>query len=199
MNNRTMSIALAQQTAFNLDEGTIKGADHTERKLSDLKGFFADEEAYNQALTEDDPVIYTVQSINPANGEGDLSYGMGTLMPGKIGNEYYLTKGHFHSWREASEVYICLEGNGMMVLEEEESGETKTFRFEMNDIVYVPGYTAHRTINCGDAPLKYLGIYPSAAGHDYGAIATQNFKSVIAEIHGELKVVDRDSYLEEYI
>lgn len=194
-----MSISFAQQIDFDLDDSDIPGAERKVRKLSDLEGFFADEEAYQTALSENDPVVYHVQSVTPADGEGDLHYGLGTLMPGKIGKEYYLTKGHYHSWREAAEVYIGLEGSGFMLLEEEKTGETKTYPLDKNDIVYVPGYVAHRTVNTGDVPLKYLGVYSATAGHDYGAITERNFYSVIAEIDGEPKLVGRKYFLEQYI
>jgi glucose-6-phosphate isomerase len=195
-----MSISFARQTNFDLNDlNNIEGAKHTERRLSDLEGFFADEEAYELALQKNDPVIYHVQSITPANGKGDLHYGLGTLMPGKIGREYYLTKGHFHSWREAAEVYIGLEGIGRMLLEDEKSGESKMLSLQKNSIVYVPGHTAHRTVNCGDVPLKYIGIYPAGAGHDYGAIAERNFHSVIAEIEGNPQMIERKAFLNEFV
>lgn len=195
-----MSISFARQTNFDLNDlSSVKGAKPTERRLSDLEGFFADSEAYQQALRKNDPVIYHVQGINPADGDGDLHYGLGTLMPGKIGKEYYLTKGHFHSWREAGEVYIGLEGTGLMLLEDEKTGESKMLSLEKNSIVYVPGFTAHRTVNCGDIPLKYIGVYPAAAGHDYGAIAERNFHKVILEINDKPKLIDRKEFTENYL
>jgi glucose-6-phosphate isomerase len=164
-----------------------------------LEGFFADEEAYKKAAGKGNPLIYHVQSITPADGKGALHYGLGTLMPGKIGQEYYLTKGHFHSWREAAEVYIGLEGRGQMLLEAEESGENKMLPLEKNSIVYVPGHVAHRTVNCGSVPLKYIGVYPAGAGHDYGAIAERNFHSVIAEIEENPQMIERKTFLKEFI
>jgi glucose-6-phosphate isomerase len=121
-----MSISFARQTNFKLNNlSNIEWAKQTERRLSSLEDFFTEEEAYELALQKNDPVIYYVQGISPADGAGDLHYGWGTLMPGKIGLEYYLTKGHFHSWREAAEVYIGLEDRGFMLFEGEESGVSK--------------------------------------------------------------------------
>jgi glucose-6-phosphate isomerase len=31
---------------------------------------------------------------------------LGVLMPGKVGAEYFMTKGHIHAWRPAAEVYL---------------------------------------------------------------------------------------------
>lgn len=194
-----MNISFAQQINFDLEDSKIEGAERTERRLSDLEGFFADAAAYEAALQEDDPVVYHVQSLSPADGGGDLHYGLGTLMPGRIGREYYLTKGHLHSWREAAEVYIGLEGTGRMLLEDEKTGKSKMLPLEKDSIVYVPGYVVHRTVNCGDVPLKYIGVYPAGAGHDYGAIAERNFYSVIVEIDGQPKLFDRKKFTEKYI
>jgi glucose-6-phosphate isomerase len=58
-------------------------------------------------------------------------------------------------------------------------------------VVYVPGYTAHRTINTGAIPLVYLGVYPAQAGHDYGSIAHKNFDNVVLEIDGQPVLMDR--------
>ena len=36
-----------------------------------------------------------------------------------------MTKGHLHAWREAAEFYIGLSGEGVMLLEDEASGESR--------------------------------------------------------------------------
>jgi glucose-6-phosphate isomerase len=161
-------------------EGTANEELTVQRRLLDLKGVFADEDAFQQAVaTGDNPLIYTVASVTPADGPGQLHYGIGKIMPGRIGDEYYMTKGHYHSWRPAAEFYIGLTGEGMMLLEDEATGASQAVPLIPNHVVYVPGYTAHRTMNTGDIPLTYLGVYPAEAGHDYGAIATRNFRQVV--------------------
>jgi len=40
----------------------------------------------------------------------------------------------------------------------------------------------------------YLGIYPAQAGHDYGAIATRNFRQVVVERDGQPAVLDRSEF-----
>lgn len=62
-----------------------------------------------------------------------------------------------------------------MLLEDETTGDTRLVPLEANGVVYVPGHTAHRTMNTGSVPLLYLGIYPARAGHDYSTIANKNF------------------------
>ncbi len=169
------------------------------RKLSDLGNCFADHYAYERELKIHDPVVYRVSGIEPANGNGDLHYGLGTIMPGRIGREFYLTKGHYHSWREAAEVYIGLAGQGMMLLQDEQTGESKMLPLQANSVVYVPGNTAHRTVNCGQVPLVYIGVYPALAGHDYASLTERNFNQVIALVDDKPQMILRSTYLNRYL
>jgi glucose-6-phosphate isomerase len=181
-------------THFDPVTGTIDGLPTSVRRLSDLRGYFADSVAYDSRLAQDDPVLYTIASVDSAQGDGQLHYGLGLVMPGRIGEEYYMTKGHYHAWRPAAEVYIGLSGTGLMLLEDEQGG-SNLISLTPNSIVYVPGYTAHRTINTGDAPLVYLGIYPASAGHDYGAIAERNFLQVVVAVDNLPTMLSRSDYL----
>ncbi|MEQ8675302.1 MAG: glucose-6-phosphate isomerase family protein [Aggregatilineales bacterium] len=173
----------------------VENADVTIRRLSDLNGAFADQSRFDAMLTENDPVLYRVSSWEVADGDGDLVCGFGTLYPGKVGDEYFLTKGHYHEWREAAEIYIGLSGEGFMLLEHESSGESRMVSLLPNQIVYVPGHTAHRTVNTGNKPLTYIGIYSPRAGHDYGALVEKNFRQVIVEKDGKPALLDRAEYL----
>ena len=187
-------ISAAIRSRLNLTDGTIEGAPITKRYLSDLKGCFVDERAHALALTRGNPLLYTVAAVEPAPGDGQLHYGLGMLMPGRVGREYFMTRGHYHAWRAAAEVYVGLRGEGFMLLEDEQSGESRLLPLGADRVVYVPGHTAHRTVNTGDEPLVYLGVYPSAAGHDYGAIAERNFLKVVVECDGKPVLLDRKDF-----
>lgn len=176
---------------FNPVTGEIPGAPTIRRYLHDLRGCFADTAAFKAAAAAGNPMVYSVAVVEPANGPGDLHYGVGRLMPGKIGDEYNMTKGHLHSWREAAEFYVGLTGEGMMLLEDEASGESRMVPLRPHGAVYVPGRTAHRTINTGSTPLTYLGVYPAQAGHDYDAIARKNFRCVVVERGGHPVMIER--------
>ncbi len=180
---------------FDVEEGTFSGDDCSVRRLSDLQGYFADEAAYEAALEAGDPIVYSVSAFTPSNDEGALHCAIARIEPGRIGCEWYLTKGHFHAWRAAAEFYIGLGGEGVMVLESEH-GESQMVYLKANSIIYVPGYTAHRTVNTGDVPLVYLGVYSAAAGHDYGAIAQRNFLKVVVDFDGKNTMIDREVFLE---
>lgn len=164
-----------------------------ERHLSDLRGCFADTAAYETALAAGNPLVYSVAAVEPAGGEGDLHYGLGLIMPGRIGREYLMTKGHLHAWRPAAEFYFGLSGEGVMLLEDEATGESRMVPLRAHQAVYVPGQTAHRTINTGPVPLTYLGVYPARAGHDYTTIAKASFCCVVIERDGRPALVERNT------
>jgi glucose-6-phosphate isomerase len=176
---------------YNPVTGEIAGAPMVKRHLSDLRGCFADAAAYETTLTAGDPLLYTVASVEPAGGEGALHYGVGLLMPGRIGEEYYITKGHLHAWRRAAEFYVGLTGDGVMLLEDEATGESRIVPLRPNGVVYVPGHTAHRTMNVGCTPLTYIGVYPAKAGHDYSTIARKNFRCLVVERDGKPTMIER--------
>lgn len=182
------------RTQFDPATGEIHGVPLVKRHLLDLHGCFADATAYASATLNGNPLIYTVASVEPAAGEGDLFYGIGRILPGRVGDEYYLTKGHLHAWREAAEVYIGLHGEGVMLLEDEETGVSRMLTLRAESVVYVPGRTAHRTINTGRVPLTYVGVYPARAGHDYEALATRNFRCAVIERDGRPVMVERREF-----
>lgn len=184
-----MRVLLAR---FDAARGTIEGAHRTERRLSDLNGIFLDESAYGAACAAGNPLVYSVEAVEPGTGDGDLHYGLGVIHPGRIGREYFMTKGHLHSWREAAELYIGLSGTGVMLLEDEATGESRMLFLESGCAVYVPGHTGHRTANVGDTPLSYIGVYPARAGHDYGVYASRNFRCVIVDEGGKPRMIRRD-------
>lgn len=193
MADTRLASLLPEHLAAHLDlgAGTVGAHPGTERFLSDLRGVFHDRAAYDEALARGNPLVYRVVGVAPAEGDGQLHYGLGTLQAGKIGDEYFLTRGHLHAWRPAAEVYVGLRGEGRMILEDESTGLTRSAPLGAGDVVYVPGHTAHRTANVGSGPLVYLGIYPSEAGHDYGAIAQRNFRKMLVERDGRPALIDR--------
>jgi glucose-6-phosphate isomerase, archaeal len=179
---------------FDIESGRIGDRPLTERMLGDMAGYYADQAAFSDLLAQGNMLHYTVSAVEPAQGEGALHYAIARLLPGQVGQEYFMTKGHFHAWRPAAEYYIGLSGEGMMLMESEDGSESRLVPLTPDAAVYVPGHIAHRTINTGKEPLVYLGVYPAQAGHDYGAIAERNFLSVVVEIDGKPTLIDREVY-----
>jgi len=165
----------------------------TVRRLSDMKEFYHDKSAVQAILKESNPIIYEVYAYETERKEGNLSFATTILYPGKIGKEFYMTKGHFHMKRDRSEVYLGLSGEGLMLIMNEE-GETKVIKIEPNLVIYVPPHHAHRAVNTGEKPLIFLAIYPSDAGHDYGIIMEKGFSKIIIEDNGAIKIIDNPNF-----
>jgi glucose-6-phosphate isomerase len=180
---------------FGAGNADLEGQAKQARRLSALHGCFIDEAAFAAAVAAGDPELYYTAGVEDVHGDGQLHYVIGLIHPGKVGNEYYMTKGHSHAWRPAAEVYIGLRGEGLMLLEDERTGESVALPLGAERVVYVPGHTAHRTVNTGNEPLVYWGVLSSEAGHDYGAMAQRNFALVVVEVNGQPKVLKRTEYL----
>lgn len=67
-------------------------------RIQDLAGVFADEPARQQLAGE--RVVYDVEMLDTSPAEGELYTGVTHLYPGRVGREYFMTRGHFHARRE---------------------------------------------------------------------------------------------------
>ena len=146
---------------------------HQIRRLSDMSEMFEDQESVRSILRHNNPVIYEVYEVTNSSGEGDLSFATTHLKPGTIGQEYYMTKGHLHKKRSRAEVYIGVEGRGVILLEKD--GKTHHREIHPRGVVYVPPGWAHRAVNVSPSDLVFLAVYPSDAGHDYEHVARFGF------------------------
>jgi glucose-6-phosphate isomerase len=167
---------------------------HVERYLSKLTDMFSDPAAAESYLKEKgDVLLYEVYEKSIPTRDGELQFCTSITHPGKVGNEYFMTKGHFHARRDTAEVYYCINGNGYMLMEKED-GELGLEEMYPWRAVYVPAYFAHRSICTGDVPLISLAVYPGDAGHDYGSIETSGFKHIIVEKNGKPEVIENPRY-----
>ncbi len=144
------------------------------RRIGDMQGVYADTLAFSAAdLIE---IVYKVDSYTPVEPgtEGGLMFGITHLMPGRIGAEYFMTKGHFHAKRDRAEFYWGLAGQGVLMLMDAD-GKSRTEEVRSGSLHYVPGHTAHRLVNTGGEVLDVAACWPSDAGHDYGIIAESGF------------------------
>jgi len=171
-------------------EGTLASPDNVyERRLSQMAGMYEDAEAVRAAIAAGDPVIYRVYEKKLPELAGELQFCMSVTLPGTIGREYYMTKGHYHEVRDTAEIYLCFRGTGYMLMETEE-GVTEAVEMRPDVAVYVPARWAHRSVNTGDEPLISFCVYPGNAGHDYGSIETEGFHKRIIESDGTPVIVD---------
>jgi glucose-6-phosphate isomerase len=164
--------------------------DHLERRLSAMEGQFLDKAAYTAGVANGDPILYEVYEVSRPQVAGELIHGISILHPGKIGDEYYMTKGHFHTVLDTAEIYYCLQGKGVMVMENPE-GDWAVEELTPGKVLYVSPRWAHRSVNIGsEETLITFFAYPGNAGHDYGTIETQGYRKLIVEREGEMAIID---------
>ena len=170
---------------------------HIKRPLSSLRGMFADEEAYERMLGQEDTLVYEVFEIKRNEEEGELALGVSVVHPGVVGAEFFMTKGHFHSVLETAEVYYCLQGEGFMVMETPE-GATSVAALRPGTVLYVPPRWAHRSVcTSRQGDLVTLFVYPSNAGHDYGTIEKQGFRKLVIDGGNGIAFVDNPRWKKE--
>ena len=173
------------------DSGRAKSSART---LRDLKAVFADQDAVRALLEAGNPLVYEFYELtNIPETSGNLRFGTTIVYPGKVGNEYFLTKGHFHTILEAAEVYYCLSGEGAMLMETPE-GETSLCPLKPGDSLYVPGRNAHRSINTGSVPLVMFFAFRADAGHDYGTIERKGYRKLLVDAAGVPTLIDNPKW-----
>lgn len=161
--------------SLDLESGALEP--HTtliERRASSLRGAFADSAALEELVEAGDPVVYEVRQYDVPEEPGQLICCTTVIHPGTVGDEFFMTKGHFHSRRETGEVYVGLSGEGYLLLMTEDGAGAEVL-IGRGTVAYVPPYWAHRTVNTGGEPFAFFAVYPGQAGHDYGTIETTGF------------------------
>jgi glucose-6-phosphate isomerase len=144
----------------------------TERRLGDLDGLFQE--------PVDDParLVYRVIEIPAPYDNSNLPSSTTIIEPGRVGDEYHFTKGHFHAQRSRAEVYLTLAGEGRLVLATED-GRHAVEPMRRGTVNYVAGGWAHRSVNVGPEPLVFYAVYPGDAGYDYETIERRGFPVLV--------------------
>ncbi len=163
---------------------------HIERKLSNMAGQYLDQDAYKKKLTEEDSLLYEVYELKRPEITGEILHGISIVHPGKVGKEYFMTKGHYHTVLDTAEIYYTLNGNGIMVMETPE-GDWAVKKLVPGGVLYVPPRWAHRSVNVGtEEDLVMFFAYPGNAGHNYATIETQGFRKLILDVDGKAEIID---------
>jgi len=178
-------------TFIDLQLGTLHPVDRVVRRnLSDMAQSYIDIQAATQILTDEgDRLIYEVYVVDLPEAEGMVLYSTTIIQPGRIGDEYHMTKGHFHAKRDRAELYLGLSGEGFLVLQSEE-GALRGVAMKPGTLAYVPPLWAHRTVNVGAEPFSFLAVWPGDAGHDYEAIEQTGFAQCLVDRNGQPMFVD---------
>jgi glucose-6-phosphate isomerase len=176
---------LPLQLQLELENGSFTPfADFYERRLSQMSSLFSDQTAVAVALQSSDPLLYDVRSRPFVTSLSDLSFGITRIYPGKVGEEYYMTRGHYHILVEQPEIYLCLRGQGCLLLESGE-GDFQAHWWVPGSLSHIPPGYAHRTVNVASEPLVFAAIYHLSAVHDYAGIAQHGFLHLVVERDGK--------------
>ncbi|MCT4701840.1 cupin domain-containing protein [Enterobacteriaceae bacterium H20N1] len=180
----SISVSTPPSVAFLNGQFSAENVIKKVTRSGDLRGVFHDGDSW-QAISPETP-IYEVEMLRSPQGEGELYAGVTHLQPGRVGDEFYMTRGHFHQRREQGEVYFGLKGAGLLLLQDEK-GDARLERVSPGSVHIIPGFSAHRLINTGNEILSALAVWPSIAGHDYASL-TQGFALRVVERGGKVQV-----------
>jgi glucose-6-phosphate isomerase, archaeal len=174
--------------AISLDwaQGRMTGAPVAEsaKKFGELAKLFHDRAACE--AIDPNREIYRVRWWAPVSpgSEGGLFWGVTVLEPGKVGDEYFMTHGHFHANATRAEYYAAVSGRGMLIRMDK---ERRTWGEAMapGSLHYIEGVHAHRVANIGSEPLIFWACWGSDAGYNYGTIAEHGFGARLVDRRGE--------------
>lgn len=170
--------------------GLADNPEALERRYSDMKNMYLDEEARKSLEEGENAVIYNFYDMGVPEKDSDLAFGTSIVYPGQVGNEYNMTNGHFHTILDTAEIYLCQAGYGMMMMESPE-GEVLYKEMRPGEMVYVPGRYAHRSINLSEnETLITFYTFRADAGHEYGSIKEKGFRKIVVEQNGKWTVID---------
>jgi glucose-6-phosphate isomerase len=160
------------------------GPARIERRLSVMAPLFYDQEAVAEISKQEDRLIYDMYHYYFDTSLSDMSTAVSRIQAGKIGDEYFMTKGHFHALNNQPEIYFCLQGEGYLLLETRE-GEFRSERWTPGTVTHIPAQWAHRVVNTGEDILFYISAFHKSAGHDYELIEQRGFSQVVVERDGK--------------
>lgn len=184
---RPASLAvLTPPLSLDWPRGAIAGESVREsfKTLRNLASIFHDGAAF--ARLDPTREVYRVRSCLPVSPgtEGGLFWGVTVLQPGKVGDEYFMTHGHYHANPTRAEYYATVSGNGMLIRMD---AERRTWGEAMvaGSLHYIRGEHAHRVANTGSVPLVFWACWGSDAGYDYRTIAERGFGARLVERDGQ--------------
>ena len=81
--------------------------DLSERRMSHLQEMYYDQPVVQEIIASDNRIIYEIRYHPFITACSDMGLGVTRLFPGKVGDEYHMTKGHFHEQVDQPEIYFC--------------------------------------------------------------------------------------------
>lgn len=159
-----------------LATGFIQGSDvvTANRTVADLADYWKDREALKSMDVS--VLLYTTQTwmTCPEGTEGAVLWGNTTLMPGKVGSEFFMTRGHRHTDPTRGELCVTVSGQGNLLLMDA-NRQTRSEPMTHGSTHWIDGALAHRVVNTGPEPLTFLCAWPADCGHEYAEILQLGF------------------------
>jgi glucose-6-phosphate isomerase, archaeal len=164
------------------------------RPYSEMAVFFNKSISNDNKIKLEDKLIYKSYEVRIPKENGNLSWCTTIVYPGNIDGEYYMTKGHFHKQDYSAELYLCIQGNGYIIMQNND-GAFMDYKISPGVAINIPPKWAHRVINSDDKnKLIFIAIYASDAGHDYSFIEKKGFSKLLIKKDGMPKFVDNPKY-----
>lgn len=172
--------------------GTLEGTQisRTIRRIEDLRNFFHD--ATSVRNIDPQTLVYEVDVYSPSESStnGALNFGVTRIEPGRVGTEFFMTKGHVHSRGERTEFYWGIDGTGCLLTGDPE-GRWRLEQILPGSVHYISPFSFHRLINTGEEQLTVGAVWPNDAGHDYDSFDRERMPRVISEA-GTVRVLLSD-------
>ncbi len=182
------------RTPVDFKKGIVAPDRVIERKAGDMEGMYQDELTLKKLVSQGNPLMYQVRQVDIPEEMGHIAYSTTIISPGKVGNEYFMTKGHSHAKENTAEIYFCLAGEGYLLMQTRK-GIVSTTHMKPGILGYIPPYWAHRTINSGNKEFVFLTLFPADAGHNYEVIQRCGFAKVMLEEGGRAVLRDNPKYV----
>lgn len=156
---------------------------HKKTLIDDLRTVFEDEEERSRLPSE--TVVYEVDAYEPAPAgtSGGLFFGITRIRPGQVGEEYFMTRGHFHALSDRTEFYWGINGEGVLILMDR-SRRLRLEKVRPGSLHYIPADTGHRVANTGTGILSFGACWPADAGYDYEEIMRNGFAGRLLNVGG---------------
>lgn len=164
------------------------------RRLRDMADSYADAAAVDR-LRSEDPVIYDFYALRDIDAQQKLIFGLTVIYPGMVGDEYYMTKGHFHAQAaDGDELYLVTQGRGHLLLQARD-GESRVIEMQPGAVFYTPMSWAHRTVNSGSENLIFLSIWSHDVQYDYETIMRRRgFPKRVVHRDGAPTIIDNPTF-----
>jgi glucose-6-phosphate isomerase len=171
-------------------------ATRIQRHLSDMWGCFFNQAAYEALLAQANPVVYEMYEMWVAETNADLTYGLGVIYPGKVGNELFMTRGFRRDQHEAARLFTGLRGEGVVIAQPLTGPATVEWVRE-GHVVYVPPGIPHRIVNTSpDAVLVVSYTYAGPAVRHSLTKEAIIFQKLVMDHDGRVGIIDNPRWME---